>query len=280
MSTTMIPASENVMRVFTIPKLKALPKAFPSNNRPTKAVQPPKVVPKSGKMISTSNIFKKQRRQVVNKNKKKHGHKTKFTQELEKEMELMAGVKDGMKNARTRIMLKMTHQLNEVHKNHMATHARGKEEDANFLNYIASISGTLTAPLEKDQIESTINRNGKLVKEVAEMGKLMENFKNKIEAEKAELAMNWKKWDEVQQELARLGSEIFGIGDGKTTGKEGSRHEMEAVNAEQNARLAEAAAEIKAIGVETMEKVEATEKDLNDAAKKEQAKIIAAILEN
>ncbi|RFU28680.1 hypothetical protein B7463_g7654, partial [Scytalidium lignicola] len=285
MSATMTPASKEFSNLPVTPKLKIKPKVILTIKRPIRdehKVQPTKTVPKPSKMVSTAGIFKKQRKQAATK--KKSGQKSKFTQELDKEMELMGGVKDGMKNARTRIMLKMTHHLNEVHKNHMATHAQGKETDANFLNYIATTSTVLNAPLEKEQIESTVNRNGKLIKEVSEMGKLIENFKNKIEAEKTKLNMNWKKWDEVQRELAQLGAEVFGIGGSAITPnkdeEKGYRREMEVVNAEHSTKLAETTTEIKAIGVGAMNKMKTSEKELNVAAKKEQAKIIAAILEN
>lgn len=165
-------------------------------------------------------------------------------------------------------MLKITHRLNEVHKSHMAAHAQAKKDDVRFLTYADTASATLCASLEQEQIESTINRNGKLIKKVTEMGKLLENFKNKIEAEKTKLNMNWKKWDEVQRDLAQLGAEVFGIDPSSSPGdlstgnnaQAGFRQLVGEVDMELNQKIAETTIEFKQTGIESLEKMKNSEK--------------------
>lgn len=122
------------------------------------------------------------------------------------------------------------------------------------------------APLAEDKItKKTVSKSdGKEVRETVQVGQQVEAFRKMLATEEAELKLRWKRWEEIQQELIKLGVEVLGE---KATGYEkvgkltqGYAAEKAVWDAEFKQQLQGPQEELEAAGKVAIEKLTESEK--------------------
>jgi phosphopantothenoylcysteine decarboxylase len=101
---------------------------------------------------------------------------------------------------------------------------------------------------------------------VVEIGNRVSTFKKFVEKEEIKLKESWKHWEDLQNEYIELGVEVFGpevFGEaaaGLKVRQKGFQREMELLDLEHNARVAEFDEEIEDTGPKFLQKMKASEK--------------------
>lgn len=144
--------------------------------------------------------------------------------------------------------------------------AVSKGVDDSFVQELGQATATLSASLLHERIETMTSKDGKRKSEIVEIGKRLAAFKKLVDREEGKLKESWKHWEELQNEYIELGIEVFGpevFGETASSSKasqKGFRREIELLNLERNARLAEFDEEIEDTGPTFLQKMEASEK--------------------
>ncbi len=127
-------------------------------------------------------------------------------------------------------------------------------------------SNQLLGPLSDDIVRNTVRRNGKTTTETIHIGKQVEAFNTLVARNGAELKHSWLKWEQVQSRIIHLGLEVLGAeafqgGNlAKETEKKGYEKDIEVLDLEAQAWLAEINEEIMLLGQESLEKMRAAER--------------------
>ncbi|KAE8454097.1 hypothetical protein EG329_007875 [Mollisiaceae sp. DMI_Dod_QoI] len=236
----------------------------PSPQRPVRDDSATKEVqksPKTRQTVSITGVFKKTQKQKsarVSRKQQKHG------------------INEARTHLSTHAKATFTSLHNEFNSKLQAIH----DEDTSFLQHVSETAAALSTPLLGDKLETEIRRDGKRVVETVEIGKRVEGFKVLIEKEEAKLKQAWKEWDEVQEEYIELGINVFGaevFGRGEEA-RGGYENEMELLELEHNTRVEELKEEISEIGDETIQQMIISEKELDSATRKEQARLLQTLL--
>jgi hypothetical protein len=177
-----------------------------------------------------------------------------------------------------------------------------KDMHGSFLQELAESATTLSAPLLDENIETITSRGNERMTEIVKIGKRVATFKKFVEMEDAKLKEYWKHWDELQNDYIELGIEVFGpeaFGDntpGLKIKQKGFKTEMGLLDLEHTTRVGELDGEIGEIRPGILQKMKASEKvwdlsiscecmltrsqELDSAAKKEQARLLRALIQD
>lgn len=141
-----------------------------------------------------------------------------------------------------------------------------KGVDDSFIQELGQATATLSASLLHERIETITSKDGKRKCEIVEIGKRLAAFKKLADKEEGKLKESWEHWEELQTEYIELGVEVFGpevfggAASGLKASQKGFRREMELLDFEHNARLAEFDEEIEDTGPTFLQKMKASEK--------------------
>ncbi|KAE9378011.1 hypothetical protein N431DRAFT_170937 [Stipitochalara longipes BDJ] len=238
---------------------------------------------KAKQSVSAAGVFKKKPK--VDPRDKKH-YRRREIREPTPEPNLLDRLRDGIEITR--------HALNTNAKaNFDGTYAAFSERltvsrhaDGSFVRELTEAAATLSAPLVNEKIETTISKDSKRKVEIVQIGKRVATFKKFVEKEGAKLKEAWKHWEELQNEYIELGIEVFGpevFGEdaaGLEIRQKGYKREMELLDLEHNARVEELDEEIEDVGPTMLQKMKVSEKELDVAAKKEQARLLQALIQD
>ncbi|KAG9237554.1 hypothetical protein BJ875DRAFT_369705, partial [Amylocarpus encephaloides] len=118
------------------------------------------------------------------------------------------------------------------------------------------------------------------------IGTRIAGFATVVEDEAAKLKEYWKQWDELQEEYLKLGVEVFGAEkfgeDGEVVKgiKREMRKEMELIDIELRARVEEVEGEVDGLSGRAMQRMKASEKELDLMTKREQTKLLQSLLQD
>jgi len=194
---------------------------------------------------------------------------------------------EGIEHARNFIDTSLNGAMAAVRTAFVENLAEHRSSDEAFIASVSAAADTLSAPLAGERIETTFKRDGKRITEVVNIGQRVAQFKKSVEKEEARLKQYWKQWEELQHDFVELGSAVFGDqafgGNDAVEAKgteSGYRREMELLGLEHNSRGEELLEEIDEIGEKVLLKMRTSEKELDARARREQAKLLAAIMED
>ncbi|RDL37922.1 uncharacterized protein BP5553_05355 [Venustampulla echinocandica] len=239
-------------------------------------------VPKTRPTISAAGVLKKKKNSDTTRGKKSHRRR-----KGSPESDLFISYKDGIETARDAILSNTEATFDSVHKGFMEQLSKSKAGDEAILSEVSATLAILSAPVAEEQIEIVTRQGSKRVTEIVKIGNRIAHFKDVVEAEEAKLAEYWKQWDELQNEYLELGVEVFGakpfgedakevVGNG--IGK-GYRKEMELLDLKLKTQAEEWEEKVQELRVKTLQKMKASEKEQDALTKKEQAKLLQALLQ-
>ncbi|CZR60412.1 uncharacterized protein PAC_10308 [Phialocephala subalpina] len=232
--------------------------------------------PKARQSISIAGVFKKSQKPKISRVSKKQHKRREVTPELD----LVGDLQNGINEARTHLSTTAKATFASIHNTFNSKLQVIHDEDTAFLQHVSETAAILSNPLLGEKLETEIRKDGKRVVETVEIGQRVEAFKALIEQEEAKLKQAWKEWDEVQEEYIELGIDVFGAEAFSRIGEEraGYKREMELLDLEHNTRVEELEEEIDEIGVEAWQTMKTSEKELDNATRKEQARLLQALL--
>ncbi len=156
--------------------------------------------------------------------------------------------------------------FDDIHTEFSERLAVSKGLDDSFVQELGQATATLSASLLHERIETMTTKDGKRKTEIVEIGKRLAAFKKLVDKEESKLKEAWKHWEELQNEYIELGVEVFGpevfgeAASGLKASQKGFRRDMELLDLEHNARLAELDEEIEDTGPTFLQKMKASEK--------------------
>jgi len=156
--------------------------------------------------------------------------------------------------------------FDDIHSAFSERLAVSKSVDDSFVQELGQATATLSASLLYERIETMTSKDGKRKSEIVEIGKRLAAFKKLVDKEEGKLKEAWKHWEELQNEYIELGVEVFGLevfgeaASGSKAGQKGFRRDMDLLELEHNARLAEFDEEIEDTGPTFLQKMKASEK--------------------
>jgi len=262
-----------------------LPKEASSIQRPVRAA--PNVqdaqhtkTTKIRQTVSAAGIYKKKSK--INPRDKKHHRRREPTPEPDS----FADFRYGIDIARNSLNMGAKTTFDDVHAALSKRLMVSKAMDQSFFQAITESAATLSAPLAQEKIETTITTDGKRKVEVIEIGKRVATFKKLVEKEETKMKENWKRWDEVQNEYMELGIEVFGpesFGEdavGVKVRDSGFRKDLESFDLEHNTGVGELDEEIEGNSAKILQMIKVSEKELDATAKKEQARLLQALIQD
>ncbi|KAF8865001.1 hypothetical protein BDZ45DRAFT_470698 [Acephala macrosclerotiorum] len=232
--------------------------------------------PKVRKFVSIAGVFKKpQKAKTSGLNKKPHKRR-----EVTPDLDLVGDLQDGINAARTHLSTTAKATFASIHNAFNSKLQAIRDEDTAFLQHVSETAAILSNPLLGERLETEIRKDGKRVVETVEIGKRVEAFKILVEQEEAKLKQAWREWDEVQEEYIELGIDVFGAEAFGRIGEEraGYKKEMELLDLEHNTRVEELEEEIDEIESEAVQTMKTSEKELDNATRREQARLLQALL--
>ncbi|KAG0645810.1 hypothetical protein D0Z07_7731, partial [Hyphodiscus hymeniophilus] len=254
------PDLEDIQDLEKQPKgVKKPSKSQKSAQHPAKEPEGVKKSSKPTKIVSAANLFKQAKH-----DKKKHRKRKEPTPEPTLTDYLQEGIEEGIEHARTSIDHSLNTAFSAQHEEFIRQLKDQRAADEAFFHSIFQTATALSAPLAEEQIETTFTRDGKRVTEIVEIGKRIELFKKSVEREEGKLKGYWKAWEDVQDEYEELGMEVFGpemferpVKDARESG---FAEEMEGLDKEHDAQVAELTSEVGGLAGEYLTKMKDSEK--------------------
>ncbi|TAQ83737.1 hypothetical protein B7494_g7936 [Chlorociboria aeruginascens] len=259
-----------------------------ANTKPVSSVERPIRKDQAGKIsrqrhkakqtVSAAGIFKKPKGKACDK-------KNSAPQDIPMGQVLSNAVNVGLEDVRGRISATLISKITDFHGSSMATLDESRASDRVFFRSVSGMMAMFAAPLTEDHIQTTFSMDGKQLIEVVEIGQRVTHFKTSLEKEKTKLEDYWKRWEGIQEEILQLGVGVLGQEllqvDSRKDAEmsSGFRKDIGLLDLEHRSRVEELLEDIDGVSTETLLKIKASEKACDAAMRREQAKLLAAIIE-
>ncbi|CAG8952230.1 hypothetical protein HYFRA_00000970 [Hymenoscyphus fraxineus] len=235
---------------------------------------------KSKQMVSIAGVLKRKA------NAPRRDRRCKSRREPSVELDLLEDVRDGIEEARASIIDQTEATFDSSYKTFVKKLNSLRKSDAGFLNDVDDLSQFLSRPLDEETVATSNSTKSDGTEEWHhfQLGVRLAEYKTLVEKEEAKQNDLWNQWDELQNEYIELGAEVFGsraFGEDANLVKgkhRGFKKEMDLLDLEFKARVEELEEEVSGISVEYQKKLKTAEKELDAQMKKEQAKLLTALL--
>ncbi|TVY17655.1 hypothetical protein LARI1_G002850 [Lachnellula arida] len=230
--------------------------------------------------VSVAGVFKKSKTSA--REKKQHRHRRRRSPSPPN---LLLDLQDGIEIARTALLTNTKTTFTDIHASFTTALTTSRKADLAFFQEVSDSAKTLSAPLVDEETSNNFTRaDGKRSRETLVVGEQIEMLKQLLEKEEGRLAEYWSKWEECQDEYVDLGVEVFGAEafgeDGKGGKEKGWRKEGELREAEHEASVAEVEEEVGEVRRVFLKEMKSSEKDLDLLARKEQARLLQALIQD
>ncbi|KAI1003781.1 hypothetical protein K3495_g4430 [Podosphaera aphanis] len=156
-----------------------------------------------------------------------------------------------------------------------------KLEDEKFFEVVSQAASRLGMPLTAGLVEVDIVKSNQRISQTIKISDSIIRFKDLLQREQERLESYWSKWDEIQNQYLELGIQVFGslsFGEERAAPEHGFKKEMELIDLENMAKVAEFEQEIDDLGHEAFEHMQKSEKEMDVIMKREKAKLLATLL--
>jgi len=150
--------------------------------------------------------------------------------------------------------------------------------DKAALDDVTQQMATLLLPLTSEHVETSFSRNGKQVTEVISIGQRVQDLKDLVLKSQIELKSLWNEWDQIQNDIVELGTEVLGEENGRETGvTRGYAAHVAAWDSELQQQVRDIENEVETIASEAKQKMTVEEKEVDASLKKQQASLFAQL---
>ncbi|KAB8301148.1 hypothetical protein EYC80_003048 [Monilinia laxa] len=187
---------------------------------------------------------------------------------------LASVLQESLEGARAQILNAGRTAFNEAYTVLMQKFVDQKATDHSFLEVIVQDSRALGASLLHERIQTTVQRESQRASEVIEICKRIDQFKQTIDSERDKLEAYWTQYKKVQNDFAKFSAQVIG-GDvpGEKEPSEGYHIDMHLLDAEHATEMALLLEEVTKVSHEAIEKMKASEKEIDIKAEKVRQRI-------